>query len=197
MKRKTLQYTAGLFFTTYGIYVCTQAVRALIKFVRLYPRIAEALNNADSPMYMWGFLVETIMAILELLYAAACIWMGLSRRTWKFILTCGMLGMATYLCALLEAAIFSGYVTVFRILSICAFMLVPLGIIFFALRSKKAEKNGIEGYYEPVATLIKVGVSACGRVKQEIKQNKIAWQDADETTKHNENPSAPNQKDES
>ena len=197
MKRKTLQYTAGLFFTTYGIYVCTQAVRALIKFVRLYPRIAEALNNANSPIYMWGFLVETIMAILELLYAAACIWMGLSRQTWKFILTCGMLGMATYLCALLEAAIFSGYITVFRILSICAFMLVPLGIIFFALRSKKAEKNGIEGYYEPVATLIKVGVSACGRVKQEIKQNKIAWQDADEATKHNENASVSNQKDES
>ncbi len=197
MKRKTLQYTAGLFFTTYGIYVCTQAVRVLIKFVRLYPRIAEALNNADSPIYMWGFLVETIMAILELLYAAACIWMGLSRQTWKFILTCGMLGMATYLCALLEAVIFSGYVTLFRILSICAFMLVPLGIIFFALRSKKAEKNGIEGYYEPVGILVKLGVSAYGKGKQRIRQKKITWHDADETTKHNENASVSNQKDES
>lgn len=173
--KNAFKYIIGIFFTCYGIYYGFHSIHILAKLFGVYCYIVQAQYSIDDMMFLRNLFLNSTMSILELAYSITCLRIGLSRKKWRFILTCGIIGSILYLLSFFEAVFFFESVDSSMLFHIFLFMLFPISIIAFAVYCKVYENCNTKTTYYPITSFIKATVLVFKKSMHNIKLNKVSW----------------------
>lgn len=173
--KNAFKYIVGIFFTCYGAYFGFHSVYVLKKLFNVYSYIIKVQYGIGNSMFLLNLFLNSIMSIFELTHSITCLMIGMSRKRWKFVLICGILGSILYLCSILDVVFFFENADLSTYLHIVLFMLFPISIIAFAVYYKKQEQHNMEVAYYPITMLAQTVASICNKVKRNIKLHKISW----------------------
>ena len=172
--KNAFKYIVGIFFTCYGAYYGFHSVY-ILKLFDVYSYIIKAQYGIGNSMFLLNLFLNSIMSIFELTYSITCLMIGISRKRWKFVLICGILGSILYLCSILEAVFFFENADLSTYLHIVLFMLFPISIIAFAIYCKRQEQRNMEVAYYPITMLAQTVASMFKKAKHNIKLHKLSW----------------------
>lgn len=183
----------GLAFLAYGVYFGYHSMRIFLRMVSLCPELMAAIQqvNEGTKYIHYGFaFLEMGGAVSQIISAVMGLFICCGKRKWKLILTCGIFGTMPYLISWLEVIFFLQNPDASIFVRTLLFMLIPLGIIAFAIYSKTQETKKNAYPYIPVSISCKFVLRKfCylyRKLIQRVEQKKITWPDQEESHEKND-----------
>lgn len=194
--RKLFKYGVGILFLIHGVYWACKTIHMPMGVLAVFPSLMEIwARETDAALrlqciqYGFYYFLELAESLCIVCSAIMCIIIGLSKRTWRFILWAGILGEAAYLLSGIVSLLHLQFENIGVYLHIFKFMLLYIPMILYALYYRKNEANA----YIPISLprMVKAVIqrirSFAVRLQQMQQSGKIQWPEEKSTAQQDEN----------
>ncbi len=195
--RKLFRYGVSILFLIHGVYWAYKTIHMPIGVLSVFPSLMEIwARETDAALrlqciqYGFYYFLELAESLCIICSSIMCIIIGLSKRTWRFILGAGILGEVAYLISGMISLVHLRFEDIGVYLHIFKFMLLYIPMILYALYYRSNEANA----YIPISLphIVKAVIqrirSFAARLQQIQQSRKIQWSEEKSTAPHDENP---------